>query len=813
MKTLMTVGTAAASALFAFAGMAEVTYTWNAQDPQTSFGDGDVTLTLDANDKITSMTSVLGGDDIVFTGDPMTFAAGAVHSASYRDVRFENDVVAEGAISFAAIGDGVFTYDGGPVAPEGTTVIFENMTGDLSDYEIVKSVLCGAAGGEAKPYFVERTEDGMTAQLHQEGSTSTKCVKIRLTKSGANILIELVYARYVMDATQVGKKNFDFEPYESMKLGTDLVSSGSYGLVGLTVRRTAKDRVTFAGTFTEGGSVAIANTVDVTLEDPGRKVFRAPFAGAGNVTVRAVTDPHSPEKQTFTVTTDTLPATSWLNWSVLAENALLSDVTAEDLSAQIGGSSYGTTDPIACKGKVCLFVNDGITASCQFQGMPGSLKGAKISFRQNGDNIEMKADWARYILSSNNPKPFLGEDLSPENTRSLPYGYSLSQVCLTSLSLSVKTANPTVVTMPDGIENTWAGGTLTIEGNSVAPATYYAYSRTAWPSNGVVEVLAGGTLVMTNFDSTGGCNFSIANGTSPIYVHPGGTFIQRGITQFDFALHKNQRLIVDGGEAWFGYGATSEHSSSDPVDTAGSTYLGYLTLSNGARCRGKAVRAGFSTPEPVFSAVGGSVSYFDVGISFVGNTTGVAHFTFNADEDSELVVNGDVLPFQKNAGRKLQVFKTGKGIVRFNGTINFGNVTEEYNVQPETRVQEGEIVFGKSACANADLAFSLEGGGLAAAEGTANSVGETKVSGVSTIRLEDGSSLSFPDLSGTEWAAGSRLNVTGDLKASRLRFGTSASGLTAAQLRMIRVNGNQRAQLDENGYLEGFVPGIMMIVR
>ena len=813
MKKLMIVSVAGLSATLAWSA---VTYTWDQSDPQTSFGDGDVTLTLDENGKITSLTAASGGEDIVFTGDRMTFAAGAVHTSYDRAIRYENDVGTEGGVSFTTGRQSIFVYAGGPVAAKGTTVVFQNVYEQLSDLDIVSGVLCGATSGEAAPYHVRRTDSEIVAQLQKlDSATLVKFVKIRLTKDGNNnILVEPLACGYVRDGSKLGA-DFDVEPFTELPVVADESSSSGYGLKGLTLKLRPNDAIVFAGAFDPAGTVTVDGLLHLELEDPDVKTLTAPFAGAGGLTIRAAADPYSEEKETFTVTTDTLPIANWLNWTVLAKNVDLSAVTASDLTATLFGGAYGGSVPSTASTE--HFVNDGTAASCQFQGIPGSLKGVIVLFRQNGVNVEMKVDGAaRYILSSNKPK--IGDDISAANPLSVAYGgYTENNVYLPSLTLKAMTCRRTIVTMSPDVVNTWEGGTLAVSSSSGVAATYRTSSLTGWPRNGKVEIGAGGIVEMENSDAGGGGNVSIASGTSPIYVHAGGEFRQLGTKEFNCALHQSQRIFADGGTVWFGYGSTIHGPSSDPVNTGGSTYVGYLELSNGAHCRGSAVRAGFIVPEAFFAATGDGTSYFDTGISLVGATTkdnpdNMTLFRFHADEGATLEINGDVLPFSKFTNRRMTVRKTGGGVVRFNGQINFGNVTAEYNTQPATKLQEGLIELGVSSCGNANLAFSLDGGGIATAAGTTNALGLVTLTANGAIVLGDESELALADASGATWTAGARLNVTGDLKKSRLRFGTSASALTAAQLKCVRVNGN-KAKLDDDGYVCEYVPGILLIVR
>jgi len=93
-----------------------------------------------------------------------------------------------------------------------------------------------------------------------------------------------------------------------------------------------------------------------------------------------------------------------------------------------------------------------------------------------------------------------------------------------------------------------------------------------------------------------------------------------------------------------------------------------------------------------------------------------------------------------------------------------------------------------------------------------NATGALTLSGDAAINLEGGS-LSFADSSGTEWTSGATMTITGadKLPTRTLRFGTSESGLTSAQLRQITYNG-ERVSLDSGGYL-CHRRGFMLIVR
>ena len=68
----------------------------------------------------------------------------------------------------------------------------------------------------------------------------------------------------------------------------------------------------------------------------------------------------------------------------------------------------------------------------------------------------------------------------------------------------------------------------------------------------------------------------------------------------------------------------------------------------------------------------------------------------------------------------------------------------------------------------------------------------------------------FADSSAVNWTG--TLTLAGTLKSQTVRFGTSASALTADQLQKIDINGSA-VKLDAEGYLRYATTGVYLIVR
>ena len=117
-------------------------------------------------------------------------------------------------------------------------------------------------------------------------------------------------------------------------------------------------------------------------------------------------------------------------------------------------------------------------------------------------------------------------------------------------------------------------------------------------------------------------------------------------------------------------------------------------------------------------------------------------------------------------------------------------------------IYDGTFRLGASNVANADtLKFKLDGDALAAAAGTANSLGALTVgANGGGIALGDGATLSFADSSATAWTAGANVVVSG-FAESAIRFGASEVGLTSAQRRRFVTPDGKRLYVSSDGYL------------
>lgn len=192
------------------------------------------------------------------------------------------------------------------------------------------------------------------------------------------------------------------------------------------------------------------------------------------------------------------------------------------------------------------------------------------------------------------------------------------------------------------------------------------------------------------------------------------------------------------------------------------------------------------------------------GINFAGNpskTLITARFDVDevtGNEDPDLTIGG-ALSYYNKGWNNVQIEKSGAGTVR----TMAANVVTTFPLL----VKGGLWQFGASGCSTADNGLEMAGGGVGQLAGCTNAFGTVVVAERTAQRivLGDDSELTF-----STFAAGSGSCVSVETASASARLRILAT--TPESLRRMRVNG-QRACLDENGFVYGQTPGLMLIVR
>lgn len=142
------------------------------------------------------------------------------------------------------------------------------------------------------------------------------------------------------------------------------------------------------------------------------------------------------------------------------------------------------------------------------------------------------------------------------------------------------------------------------------------------------------------------------------------------------------------------------------------------------------------------------------------------------------------------------LLKTTSGTLTISGTNNYSGTTT---------ISAGTLALGASnALPNTPIVIGAATLNTATFSDTLGTLG---ITGSAVINLGTGATLSFASSSAVDWSSGT-LTLTGSyVSGSSLRFGTSSSSLTAAQLAKISKPGGGAVTLNASGYLIDVPPG------
>lgn len=812
---------------------ADGTYTWDAANPQP-ISTSDLTVVLDENkEKVIRLTATPGGAGRVVTidGGKMIFADNAAVSSGEGSLRFENALRFDGSLSVSCseTSDKLLTYSN-YVHYAGVKVAENPPEGGIETFRLTYAQLSGGVNNKKATVCNRKIEnDVLSYQLQYvtDGSDYNKCAIIEFYLQDGDLYARTERCFYVpkskypvgSDVTAAyGTADYhemNGEPGTTYTYMPNYITLRASGICAFVTATNAD--VTAAAT----GRVSVNASVSLTLPsvlacaasmNGGRLVYRD-YADGSSITKPFV----SKESGMFAVestaalpaslTTNEMPVAQWTNgWHVIAA-APLSELTADKVSGRLMGSYFGNGTYTTT---VQRFVNNGTNATFQLQvrtvvstnPTTYSPRGALIELRQNGAIIEFRITDFRY-----KPAPgALGDDLSAVGTytyyapgfKSMGEGYLVER-----LTLDLPPRGRLLKITGSHI---WTNTLVTVSGRAMLQAV----GLSGLPGNGRVDVCDGGTLVV---GEEGYTTFP-GGGTCPIAVSQGGELIQlaRRDAQFANTFPYGQVLTISGGTLHLGYGATLTKPDVDLVDTAGSSYVNNLTLSDGAVVTGHAARVGLNAV-CTWKVGGSSPSVWEPGISLVGVKTS-AGGTFNLDvEDvtgdaaADFTIGGEIRRYN-SAGYSCTLVKSGDGTLLLKG---FAELTDH-----PVRITGGAIALGADGVFASGCNLSLEGGGLVGTAGTVNSVGTVALTEDSPVAVEAGATLDFADSSAVAWTADKTLDVTiptnsvGMLQGT-VRFGTTADGLTPGQVQQVRLNG-KRCRLTESGALEQAV-GFLLLVR
>ena len=689
-------------------------------------------------------------------GASASFGAGA--SVSLPSSVAVSDLTTAGAIAITG-------PDSNPAFLSSSTpmLVFPGLTLDDIDGSLLMADLNGGAIGQYKPakaYHYKRNGSTATAQFQMTHNGHLRCVKVTFTEDADGVWAQTGNKSYYVHKDNNGEnkvgEDVDTDP-KTVEWGMTTSPSGS-GMC-ISNMRGAGPRVKVAGTAQFGGAVALTNVTFETTK-PDSQTWNAAFPSSNScLSVKGLSD--ATVDKTFGVLDNVHAA--WLTATAsdnVFTNMLLSQVVP--VSARMAGGSMGF---IADAAPYHVSYN-GQTMTCQFQFSGSSssgtyIKGCKVELAQSGANVTARATKSYY-----HPGGELGEDL--DTTSGVTSYTSVSGNGIKSLVLrTVEVPSRTL------------GGNGSFDSIAV--------------DNAQVVITSNGARPMKNFVARNGAQVEFTGGGGNSYgegkiytFESGSTLVLHGS---NMTSEGNVTYIFDNATLYTPLYHSSWHD--------GQNMVRYITLRNGARTIGNPLRSGDCSKLTVLSdGTGPNVLGTGMCLYSVGNPT--LYITTSAD----LEIPGNL--YQAPAGTKnTPVIKRGDAKLTLSGVNSFGG---------RFTIEAGTVELASDTALPTTSPMTLKGGCTVTCGATTNATGALTLSGNATINVGDGA-LSFADSHAETWAEGATLNIVGPgaSPGKTIRFGTDGSGLTAAQLKQIRYNGD-KVSLTGQGYLGGPHGFIIMVL-
>lgn len=601
-------------------------------------------------------------------------------------------------------------------------------------------------------------------------------MNVELTEESDGIHARAVSACYVQDGTFWKGMDVYNANWKQNNVATSRTGSG-YGVCNLAA---SKAKLRIAGEADFGGKFTFENArVEVTAPI-AQEWTKEVACSNGRLDVRGLSA--STVSRTFGITDPDVAgaAAQWMSKTagatVLTNLVLCRTAPASAIMRGTAISYNGNATPYHVK-------FDGETMTFQLHHWVNGIKGVKVELKQKGANVT--AQWVKgwwWPNTKGATQELMGCDLEAKQAElgtavvennSGSYGVkSLTLQSVNTPSLTLSVANSCQEAMVDNAQ-------LVFTAKESVPMFVVARNESQLNYGPQFAYADGGTSAVG-----AGMTLRIESGSTLL---PQQGLVTRAQAKylFDASTFYNIRL----------------HGSN--LD--GNNYINELVLTNGARVVGNPLRCGYfnATNETHYTSAGSAPNTIDTGIDmFRHNTTGNMTNILVITTAADLAITGRIYDSPGDENKGVRVVKRGAATLTLSGNNTFeGRFT----------VEAGTVALGSNTALPASAPLALAGGSVTCGS-TTNATGPLTLSGDAAISLEGGA-LAFADSSGETWTPGATLAITGNdrLPTRSLRFGTSESGLTAAQLRQITYNG-ERVSLDSSGYLR-HRGGFMLIVR
>ena len=625
-----------------------------------------------------------------------------------------------------------------------------------------------------------------TAEFQCYYYTDLRCVKIELTEEDDGVHVKGLHPTgYVPGYAEKGASLGDFaDEMRGMLWNQKVATSDSASGYGVCELHASTAGLRLTGEAALGGTFSVSN-VAVEVNAPIAQTWGNAITFKNtSFTVRGLSDTNVNRVFGITDASVSGAAAQWMSktaGATVLTNVVLSRTTPA--SAIMRGTAIGYN----ADASVYHLKFDGETMTFQLQFYSGGVKGALIELKQSGANVT--ARWVKgwwWAQAKGGTSDMVGCDLVAKQAE-----LGTSVIENNSGSYGVKSLTLRTVEVP----------ALTLGGGNsyqtiVADNAHVVYS--SQPARPAKRLVArnGAQVTVTGGDGGG-------YGSERTYLlEEGSVFMPIANMVSDEWAH----YVLDG--------AKLRTPMLHGTVKDGRNYFNHITLRNGAMTLGNPLRCGVGGSgghTMTYTSDGTSANVISSGVALVNHRAGTSgsYFpdmgnpnTLVLNTVADLEITGELRDYKDANYYGSSIRKTGAATLTLSGANDYhGKLT----------VEAGTLALGSNTALPASAPLTLAGGTVTCGS-TTNTTGVLTLSGNAAINLEVGS-LAFADSSGAAWTADAALAITGDdkLPTRSLRFGSSESGLTAAQLRQITYNG-ERVSLDSSGYLR-HRGGLMVIVR
>ena len=452
-----------------------------------------------------------------------------------------------------------------------------------------------------------------------------------------------------------------------------------------------------------------------------------------------------------------------------------------------------------------------------FENHSGVIEGS-LAFSENGKGYGV---YDLCLVNANAGRVMVKEPITQKGDLVVKGALELSEnASFNGLVYEGAIRNDGLLLLKDSVKNLFQGqisgeGAVVVDGTAVdflGEATYTGgltvrngyvrlYENRALPETGPIEVGAGGNLVLCPNGAPGNPGYAYdvetasMGGTNPVFVTKGGTLTLGEVDRqawFVTGIRGGRRFLLDGGTInakakWKHVGSGLDYSQN---------YLANIEMKNASSIVGARFLAGYYQGMEICSSGEGT------------NTVSSGFWMVKADPsdppvslnviDGTLNVSGEIGDHPEYKGHNLN--KDGEGLLLLGHANTYIG---------DTIVKAGTLRVTADGALPPESDIVLAGGTLDAGNAS-NACATLAVTANSVLNVE-GCDLSFADSSAVAWANGAVLTLTGDLRHSKVRFGTNASGLTAEQLAALRYE-NRHVVINAEGYIRRQA-GLFVVVK